>query len=87
MLAWVGKALGWAPPRAHDMLCGCAMVVTHASDNATTHMRLMLPPQVPHDRPEVSQRMIEAFVESAQRGLSGIEMAAARRLQQGVAAS
>lgn len=29
--------------------------------------------QVPHDRPEVSQRMIETFIESAEQGLDTFE--------------
>lgn len=38
--------------------------------------------QVPHDRPVVSQKMIEAWVESAQKGLDTFDPDAARATQQ-----
>jgi hypothetical protein len=38
--------------------------------------------QVPHDRPEVSQRMIETWIESVQQGLDDFIPQAAKQPQQ-----
>jgi len=37
------------------------------------------PMQVPHDRPVVSQKMLEAWIESAEQGLDVIDMQAATK--------
>jgi hypothetical protein len=41
--------------------------------------------QVPHDRPVVSQRMIETWIESAEQGLDEFDAQACRRRQQAAA--
>ena len=38
--------------------------------------------QVPHDRPVVSQRMIETWIESAEQGLDEFDVQAAQRKHQ-----
>lgn len=43
--------------------------------------------QVPHDRPVVSQRMIETWIESAEQGLDEFSVQAGRRDEQAAAQS
>lgn len=56
----------------HDMQASCNVLFVHVCVSC----------QVPHDRPVVSQRMIETWIESAEQGRDTFDTQAAKQQQQ-----
>lgn len=63
----------WGVLGKHDMQASC---------NGMCVCLLCVSPQVPHDRPVVSQRMIETWIESAEQGRDTFGAQAAKQQRQ-----